>query len=412
MKQRVVITGLGTLAANGIGLEAFWESLVAGRSGVKRITLFDTSDLPVNIAGEISEFKPEDFIAAELKPHRMGRHTQLAVAAMQMALQHARLTVESLREWEPVPMFLGVSTSAIDILERGTARMFKMGPRKANPFDVGTSQPQAVASTIGAVLKLQLQAMTVSSACAAGLQAVTMAADHVASGRSSLAFAGGLDSPITPYAVASFGASRLIAPYEGDPAKASRPFDRDRIGGIMAEGAGIIVVENLDHALARGTRALAEIRGHATANDPRGGRAGSGFADTMRLAMANARCMPSDIDYICAHGPSDQELDVAETEAIKRVLGDRAHRIPVSSIKGCTGNPLAAAGPLQVAAATMALQEGIAPPTANHEHPDPLCDLDYVPGRARRLALRRVLVNVHGMGGGNTSVVLERVSGT
>ncbi len=412
MKQRAVITGLGVLAANGIGLDAFWESLLAGRSGIAEITLFDTTDFPVKIAGEIKGFDVNAFVPAEMKPQRMGRHTHLAIAAAKMAIEHARLSHEELEALQPVPLFLGVSTSAIDVLERGKERMIKLGPRKVSPFVVTASQPQAVASALGEALRLQLQSMTVSSACSAGLQAVAAAMDHIASGRGPLILTGGVDAPITPYTVASFGASKLIEAVPGDPSKISRPFDRDRTGGVMAEGAGMLVLESLDHARARGATIWAEIRGHATAGDPRGGHSGDGFRETMRLALANALCMPADIDYICAHGPSDPEIDIVETEAIKFVFGEHAHRIPVSSIKGCTGNPLSAAGPLQIAAAAMALRTGIVPPTANHEHPDLRCDLDYVPGRPRHLALRRALVNVHGLGGGNTSLVLERVAGS
>lgn len=412
MRERAVISGLGVLAANGIGLDAFWDSLLAGRSGVKRITLFDTSEHPVNIAGEISGFKPEDFIAHELKPQRMGRHAQFAIAAAQMAIQDARLDAETLAGLEPVAAFIGVSTSAMDVIERSQERLTKMGPKKASPFAVSASQPHAVASNVSEALKLRMQSVTISSACAAGLQAVAAAADHVASGRSPLALAAGVDSPITPHALAIMAASKMIEPFHGDPAQASRPFDRDRFGGILAEGAGFVVVESLEHALARGLRPWAEICGHASANDERGSRPGAGLRDTMRLALANARCIPTDIDYICAHGPSDREMDVTETNCIKEVFGQYAYRIPVSSIKGCTGNPLSSAGPLEVAASVLALRHNLAPPTANHQHGDPRCDLDYVPGQPRETALRRILINVHGMGGGNTTVILDRVRPT
>lgn len=411
MRQRAVITGFGVLAANGIGTDAFWESLLAGRSGVKRISLFDAADHPVNIAGEISGFSADDYIPHDLKPQRMGRHAQLCVAAAKMAVAGAGLREDELRHLEPVPAFIGVSSSAFDVIERSHERLSKLGPKKASPFAVSASQPHAVASVVGEVLKLRLQPITISSACAAGLQAVAAAADQVTSGRSPVAFASGADAPITHHALAIMAASRMIEPFHGDPARASRPFDRDRNGGILAEGAGFVVLESLDHALDRGATIWAEILGHASANDPRGGRGGDGLRDTIRMALANARCIASDIDYVCAHGPSDKELDVAETEAIKQALGEHAYRIPVSSIKGCTGNPLSSAGPIQIAAASLALRDNLVPPTANHEHPDPRCDLDYVPGCARRVALRRVLVNVHGMGGGNTSVILERFGG-
>ncbi len=365
MRHRAVITGFGVLAANGIGIDAFWESLLAGRSGVKRITLFDTTDFPVNIAGEISNFNVDEFVPPEMKPQRMGRHAQLCIAAAKMAVAHSRIREDELKMSEPVPAFIGVSSSAFDIIERSQERLIKHGPKKASPYAVSASQPHAVAS--------------------------------------------GADAPITNHALAIMAASRMIEPFHGDPAHASRPFDRDRTGGILSEGSGFVILESLDHAIDRGATIWGEITGHASANDPRGGRGGDGLRDTIRMALANARCIPSDIDYVCAHGPSDRELDVAETEAIKHALGEHAYRIPVSSIKGCTGNPLSSAGPLQMACAALALRDNLVPPTANHEHPDPRCDLDYVSGSARHIALRRVLINVHGMGGGNTSVILERV---
>jgi 3-oxoacyl-[acyl-carrier-protein] synthase II len=411
--NRAAITGLGVLAPNGIGVEAFWDSILACRSGIGLISLFDASGFPVRIAGEVSDFRISDFFELSgngmwLKPKRMGRHTQLALASISLAFKDAGLDISAC-EGAPLPLVVGVSTSAIDIIERGKEMMTTRGPGKVSPYIVSACQPHDVACAISGWFGSVTRAVTISSACPAGLDAIAYGADLVRSGRSDMVIVVGADSPITPLTVASFGASGLVPDSSRPPAEVSRPFERDRAGGVMAEGAGTLILENLDHAMARGATPYAEITGYGSSMDRRGDESGEGLAVSMGSALANAALYPCDVDYICAHGPSDTVIDRVETAAIRDLMGAHAYRIPVSSIKGVTGNPLAASAPFQAAAVCLAMRDGRVAPTANYVHPDPECDLDYVPGGPRLAQVQAALLNVHGLGGGNSSMVLERV---
>ena len=402
---------MGVLAANGIGVPAFWDSLLAGRSGIGPITLFDASRHFLRIAGEVKHFNLSDFVNGRFKSKRLARHTQFAVAATQMALDDAGIGKDALLELERVPVNIGVSTSAIDLIEGGMDRLVKHGPEKVSPFVVTFGLPHAITYTITDYLGIHSQGRTISSACQSGIEGISLAYESIVSGRSLLAIAGGADAPITPLTVAAFcsGGLRPDAYDEANPQFASRPFDRKRTGGVLAEGAGILVMESLEHARARGARIYAELTGFGNAMDAKGEPAGSGLGEAMTIALANAGRMPDAISYINAHGPSEPEMDVVESQAIRRVFGRHADRVPVSSIKGVTGNALAAQGPMQLIASALAIRDGILPPTANLEEPDPRCDLDFVPLHARRSTVERVVINAHGLGGGNISAVLERV---
>jgi 3-oxoacyl-[acyl-carrier-protein] synthase II len=409
-QHRVVVTGLGVLAPNGIGLDAFWQSLLKCKSGIGLITLFDSTEFPVRIAGEVKDFDIRKFVSGQVKAHRLGRHTQLALAATYFAIKHAGLERAMLEACAPVPVIIGVSTSAMDIIQRGEETMSSHGPAKVSPYIVSAGHPHAVASAISESLGISTKATTVSTACPAGLDAISIAVESIRSGRAEIAIAGGADAPISPLTVACFGATGLVPKNSSNPEKLSRPFDRDRQGGILAEGAGILILENLEHALARGATPLAEIAGYGTSVDASGSLPASGLEDSMSLALANAGCRPENIDYICAHGPSDPVLDKVETACIKKAFGSHAYKIPVSSIKGVTGNPLAAAGPLELATCVMAIQHALVPPTANYEHPDNDCDLDYVPLKPRKMDINRALINIHGLGNCNSTMIINRVS--
>jgi len=402
---------MGVLAANGIGVSAFWESLLAGRSGVGPITLFDASRHFLRIAGEVKEFDLSNFVNGHFKAKRLARHTQFAVAATQMALDDSGLTKEMLLSSGPVPVNVGVSTSAIDLIEGGMNRLVNHGPDKVSPFVVTYGLPHAITYSITDFLGIQAEGRTISSACQSGAEGIVLAAEAIISGRSRIAIAGGADAPITPLTVAAFcsGGLRPDSYDEQHPEKASRPFDLNRRGGILAEGAGMLILESLDHARARGARIYAELTGFGSSMDGAGEVAGHGMERSMAMALANAGLMPSSISYINAHGPSEPVMDNVEVQAIKKVFGDYALRVPVSSIKGVTGNPLAAQGPMQLIAAALAITQKMIPPTANLEHADPECDLDFVPLHSRRAGLDRVLVNVHGLGGGNISTIVERI---
>ncbi len=406
-RNRVVITGMGILAPNGIGNDKFWESLLAGRSGIGPITLFDASDLKSRIAGEVKNFDPHDYIEPELKPKRMARHTQFAYAAAMMALKDAGLEVSEADLPSPTPVVVGVSTSAMDIIERSISNFAERGENGISPTAVGALTPQAAANVIADRIGVHAHASTVSSACPSGLDALAIAATMIESGAAELAIAGGADAPITKHTFAAFIATGMSSCRNGEPERASRPFDLERDSGVISEGAGMFVLEDLERAEARGARSYLEINGYARQRDDIPENPGSGLLGSMRLALANSSRSIDAIDYICAYGPGHPVLDAAEVRYIKEVFGERAYSMPISSIKGVTGNPLAAGGPLQVAACALSLRDQIIPPTANYELPDPDCDLDFVP-RPRKAKLDSILLNVRGLGGSASSLVVSR----
>ena len=410
-RNRVVITGMGILAPNGTGHETFWKSILSGESGIGPITLFDTNGFKSRIAGEVKNFDPLDYIEPELKPKRMARHTQLAYAATMMALRDAQLDPDHLDLPGPVPVVIGISTSAIDVIESVYNALQEKGPNRVPTTSSAASIPQAAANTIADRIGMAAHAATVSSACPSGLDALAEAAALIRSGAADIAIAGGADAPITPLTMASFIASGLSSTRNGEPEKASRPFDLERDSGVISEGAGVFVLENLERAEARNAPIYLEISGYGKQRDLDTTRPGSGLADSMKIALANACRTQTDVDYICAYGPSHPVLDAVEVQSIKTVFGERAYEVAVSSIKGVTGNPLAAGGPFQVAACALAFRDQLAPPTANYEVSDPDCDLDFIPNRPRRLTLNCALVNVRGIGGSASSLILNRIDG-
>ena len=407
-RNRVVITGMGVLAPNGIGLDEFWDSILHCRSGIGPITLFDASRFKTQIAGEIKDFDPADYIEPELKPKRMARHTQLAYAATMMALKDAGLEINNLSLPSPIPVVIGVSTSAIDVIESVHFAVERGTPNRAPVSSAAASIPQAAANTIADRIGACANATTVSSACPSGLDALADAAAMIRSGEVEAAVAGGADAPITPLTLASFIGSGLVSASNGEPETASRPFDLTRESGVLAEGAGIFVLENWERALARGARAYVEIEGYGKQRDTDREKPASGLFDSMKLALANAGRSIDDVDYISAYGPGDPTLDAAEVTVIKQLFGARAYEIPITSIKGVTGNPLGASGPLQVAACALAIRDRRIPPTANLKSFDPSCDLDFVPGQARRGKIDCALINVRGIGGSASTLLLRR----
>lgn len=404
---RPVVTGIGVVAPNGIGIDGFWSALVEGRSGIVPISLFDASALRTRIAGEARGFDPRHHLPPETKWRRMARHTQFALAAMEMALADAGLPPGTLPPDRHVFIAAGVGTSAVEIMELAADNLRSGRAHRMEPWIILSSQPNAVAVVLAARLGTRISQTTISTDCVAGLDALLAAAEAVRHGRTEIAIATGTDAPISPSTFASFDAVRMNSERNDDPAHASRPFDRDRDGGVLSEGAGVVVIESLAHARARGARPWLELCGGASRPDPCGAPAAAGLCEAMSHALANARMQPADIDYVCAHGPSHPVIDRLETAGIRRVFGRHADRMPVSSIKGVIGNPLAAAGPMQAIACALAMRHDLIPPTANYTTPDPACDLDYVP-QARRSRIRCALVNVHGVGGGNSCLVVKR----
>ena len=408
-RNRVVVTGMGILAPNGIGLEAFWDSLVHGRSGIGPITQFDASAFKSRIAGEVKGFEPLDYIDPKYKPKRMARHTQFAFAAMKMALADADFEPSKHPIDHPIPVMLGVSTTAMDIVEDLEENMSKRGPRGVTA-GVVDGQPQAATQMLTMALGISARATTIASACPSGLDAVGAAAAMIRHGEADIAVAGGSDATITPLCMASFTAAGLSSTRNSEPERASRPFDLLRDSGIISEGAGMLLLENYETALARGATPYLEITGYGTQGDNYSTDELFGLGQTMRVALDTAGKSVEEIDYICAYGPGHPALDIVETAMIKRVFGRRAYSIPISSIKGVTGNDLSAAGPHQIITCGLCFKHGMIPPTANYEVADPRCDLDYVPGRARKRLINTALINVRGLGGGNSSLVVERVT--
>jgi 3-oxoacyl-[acyl-carrier-protein] synthase II len=396
--RRAVISGVGVLAANGIGKDEFWKTLMNGVSGIGTVTQFDATDLPCRIAGEIKGFDPSKYVGRRLKPRRMGRFSQLAIAAVSMAVDDADLTIEQLQRMPMLPIVLGVSTSAMDLFAN-----------RPSHFTGPGSIPHAAGSAIVTEFDLHGRLTTTSSACTSSLDALYLAAEMVRKGEAEIVLTGGSDSSITRYVFEGIGKSGMLSKQNEAPSKASRPFDNRRDGGIIAEAAGILIVENLDHALVRGVLPYAEIGGFGSSTDPSGAEEASGMEHAMRMALANSSYRSGDISAINAHGPSDKHLDRMETMMIHKVFQRSALRIPVSSIKGCTGNPFGAVGALQAIAASLCIRNQTVLPTANYEVPDPECDLDYVVEGSRMADLRTVLLNGHGVGRQNSSIILKRV---
>jgi 3-oxoacyl-[acyl-carrier-protein] synthase II len=407
--KRVVITGLGVVAPNGIGKEAFWSSLLEGQSGIGPITLFDAARHPCQIAGEVKNFDLRKVAKASVYTRRLSRQDEFALAAAIMAVRDAGLDDITLAPNRSALLYLGISCPAVEVISRGFDLLNSQGPAQVPPYIAPTGQPHHTASTIAACLPMVENSYTLSSACAAGADAIALGAEQIRLGRARMVLVGGADAPINALTYASLAKAGLLTKENQAPEKASRPFDARHDAGIISEGAGMLMLELYEHALLRGARIYAELTGHAACPDPDPAFVGSGLETAMPLALASAFRRPDDVDYICAHGPSHRELDRNETKLIKQLLGKRAYSVPVSSIKAVIGNPLAAAGPMQLIAVCMAMTHDLVPPTANLELPDPECDLDYVPNRPRRSRLKTVLINVHGLGGGNTCLVVERM---
>lgn len=408
-RDRVVVTGMGVLAPNGTGLSAFWKSLVAGESGIGPITLFDATGFKSRIAGEVKGFDPLDYMDAQWKPKRLARHTQLAFAATQMALRDADFHPRNRRPGRVLPVCLGVSTSALDVIENGFQELKHRGPQRVNSLVVSNGNPQAAAQLIAEKLGVETHATTICSACPSGIDAIAMGVNRIRSGEADVAIAGGADAPITPLTMASLTSAGLSSFSNANPGRASRPYDEKTDSGVISEGAGVLILENLDHALARGAKIYLEITGYAAQMDYDPNVPFGGMEGAMRISLANAGRTVEEVDYICSYGPGHPILDASEVRIIKKVFGPAAGRIPVSSIKGVTGNPLAACGPFQVITCALAFQHNLVPPTANLDSRQRQDDMDFVPGIARRNRLNSALVNVRGLGAGNSSMVVERV---
>jgi len=408
---RIVITGLGLVTPLGIGKEAFWDALAAGRSGVRRVTSIDVSALPSQIAGQVPGFDPQSHLSAK-EARRITRASQFAVVAAGLALEDARLQVDPDRR-QDFGVLIANGGSSPPETERMVLDLEAGGYDRMSPFHVAGSLPNMPSCQVAIHFGLTGYVSAISTACAASSQAIGEAAQVLARGEAAWMLAGGTEGPISRYCLAGFAALRALSTRNDDPEGASRPFDADRDGFVLSEGAGVVVLERLDDARARGAPVYAELIGYGTTSDAHHITApephGLGAARAMQRALDRAGLQPQAIDYINAHATSTTVGDVAETHAIKHVFGERAYRVPISSTKSMTGHMTSAAGAVEAAACILALTRGILPPTINYRRADPACDLDYIPNQARRADVRIAMSNSFGFGGVNSVLVLRRV---
>lgn len=404
-RNRVVITGLGVLAANGTGKDAFWKSLNTGKSGIDWVTLCDVEGLSSRIAGEVKNFDPAPFLQGKIKPKRLSRNTQLAVSAAFMALEDAGIPIDPTHFSHPLSIVLGISMPGFNFIEKGMTTLLSKGKEFISPEMVGLTHI-ASASTIADLLGIPCDLSVLSNSCVGGVDAIGTAFKQIQTGHCEQALAGGSDAPIYTSLMGGFCAMRMLST-RTPPEKASAPFDLRRDKGVLAEGSAFLMLESLDHAIDRDAPIYAEIIGYGKASDPTKESA-SGLEGSMNNAINNAGIQAETIDWICAHAPSCAHIDRTEVAMIKRVFKTAAYSIPVSSIKGSTGNPLAAGGALQATSAALGLYNSTILPTINYEVEDPACDLDHVAGRPRHVDIHHALINSHGLGRINSSLILKK----
>lgn len=411
MKRRVAITGLGVVTPIGNNVQEFWESLIAGRSGIVQITRFDTSKFSTRIAGEVKNFDPTAYIDRK-EVRRMDRYTHYALAAYKQALADSGLKIEG-EMANRAGVIIASGIGGTETWEEQHRKFLEQGPDKVSPFFV----PMMISDMAAGRVSMDCGAKGVNfatvSACASASHAIGEGYCSIAMGESDVVICGGAEAPITPLALAGFCALRALSTRNDEPEKASRPFDKDRDGFVMAEGAGIVILEEMEHAQARGAKIYCELAGygatadahHITAPAP----GGEGAMRAMRRALATAGLTPDDVDYINAHGTSTDLNDKYETAAIKALLGERAPKVPISSTKSMTGHLLGAAGGIELVATVLCLKHGTIHPTINYTTPDPECDLDYVPNQPRRADIRVAISNSFGFGGHNACLAIRRM---
>lgn len=404
----MVITGMGVITSIGCGLEEFWQSLIQGKSGIRKITRFDTEPFACKLAGEV-DFNPEDYLDRR-ESRKMDRFTQFAVVAARMAFEDAKLK----GAFSPyrAGTIIGTGIGGIETFIHEEEVIMQKGPGRVSPFFVPMMIANMSSGHVSLDLGLKGPMSTVVTACASGTNAIGDAMKVIERGDADVMITGGTEAPITPLALAGFCNMKALSTQNELGPAASRPFDKKRDGFIMGEGAAILVLEELSHALKRGARIYAELAGygmsadayHITAPSP----GGEGAARAMRAAISDAQVSPAQVDYINAHGTSTPANDSTETQAIKDVLGEHAYKVKVSSVKSMLGHLLGAAGAVETVATVLAIANGVVPPTINYEEPDPLCDLDYVPNKAQKYDVNVALKNSFGFGGQNACLVIKK----
>lgn len=412
MKRRVVVTGLGCVTPIGIGKKSFWEALTTGVSGVDFITKFDTSDYPTKIAAEVKDFQPENYIDKK-EARKMDKFTQFAVAASQLAIKDAGINTEEI-ESEKFGVVLGSGIGGIETFEEQNQKLLDKGVRRVSPFFIPMMITNIGAGQVSMYFNARGPNSTIVTACASSTNAVGEAYRIIERGDADVMITGGTEASITPLAIAGFCSMKAMSTYNEDPKKASRPFDLNRDGFVMGEGAGMLILEELEHALHRGATIYGEVVGygmsadayHITAPDPEG----KGAARAMENALKDAGVSYEEIDYINAHGTSTPYNDKFETMAIKKVFKEHAKDIAISSTKSMTGHLLGAAGGVEGMICALAIYNDLVPPTINYETPDEECDLDYVPNQAREKVVNYALSNSFGFGGHNATIVFKKYS--
>ncbi|HXG34493.1 MAG TPA: beta-ketoacyl-ACP synthase II [Bryobacteraceae bacterium] len=413
MARRVVVTGIGLVSPVGIGTEESWQALKEGRSGISHITAFDASQFSCRIAGEVRGFEPERFIERK-EIRKMGRFIQFAIAASDFALAASGLKV---RETDPerVGVYIGSGIGGFEIIEREHKNLLERGPGRISPFFIPATIVNLAAGYVSIRTGAKGPNSATATACTTGAHAIGDSFKIIQRGDADVMICGGAEAPICPMGIGGFAAMRALSTRNDEPERASRPWDKCRDGFVVGEGAGILILEELEHARRRGAPIVAEIVGYGMSGDAYHITApcedGDGAVRVMRNALRDAGLEPSQIDYINAHGTSTDVGDKIETLAIKRCFGEHAYRLAVSSTKSMTGHLLGAAGGLEAGVTVLAIRDQVAPPTINYEVPDPECDLDYVPNQARPMRIEYALSNSFGFGGTNGCLIFKRYTG-
>ena len=409
MDKRVVVTGMGMVSPLGIGVKDNWEAICQGKSGLGPITRFDTTDFPSKIAGEVKGFKPEDYVDKK-ETKKMDIFIHYALASGMMALKDSQLKIDESNA-DRVGVLVGAGLGGLSTIEKYHTILLEQGPKKISPFFIPMLIVNLAPGQISIYFGARGPNSSVVTACATGNHSIGEAARIIQRGDADAMIAGGAESTITPLAVGGFSSMRALSTRNSEPERASRPFEKDRAGFVIAEGAGLLLLEELEHARKRGAPIHAEIIGfgcngdayHISAPSPNG----IGAARCMEVALKDAKINYTDIDYINAHGTSTPLNDLSETMAMKTVFKDRAKKIPVSSTKSMTGHLLGAAGGVEAVYSILSIKNGIIPPTINYETPDPDCDLDYVPNVPREAKVRTVMSNSFGFGGTNATLIFR-----
>ena len=409
-KRRVVITGMGVVAPNGIGVDAFWDSLIHGRSGVRRITHFDASSYPCQVAAEVRDFDPADYMDSRISK-RLSRFAQFALAASNEAVEASKIDFELENSYR-VGVFIGTGIGGGDYSENQHIVFMEKGLKRISPHTAMAVCTHSAAGIISFVYKLKGPNTTISAGCNSGLDAASLAYNTIRLGDADIMLAGAGEAPITPYIFGIFCAGGFLSRENEEPHKALKPFDTEGDGTVLGEGGALLVMEELQHAQRRGAKIYGEILGYASANEAYNlfeiESDGDTLSKAIQQSLINAHLTPRDIDYINAHGNGLLEFDVNETLAIKKVFGELAYKIPVTSIKPITGQSFSVTGILQIITCLLVINTNIIPPTINHQNPDPKCDLDYVPNHFREGKANTALMNAHGFGGSHTVIIVGK----